>query len=61
VLREILGRKRVEMTGEWRKLHDEELCDLHWSRNISRVIKSRRMSWADHVARMGDRKVHAGF
>jgi hypothetical protein len=41
------------VTGEWRKLHNEELNDLYSSHNIVRVIKSRRMSWAGHVARMG--------
>jgi hypothetical protein len=61
VLRKILGLKWVEVTGEWRKLHDEELCDLYLSPNISRVIRSGRMRWVGHVACMGDRKVHAGF
>jgi hypothetical protein len=56
VLRRIFGRKRDEVTGEWRKLHNEELNDLYWSSNIVRVIKSRRMKWAGHVARMGERK-----
>ena len=59
VLRRIFGPKRDGITGEWRKLHDEELNDLYCSPNIVRVIKSRRMRWAGHVARMGEgRGVH---
>jgi hypothetical protein len=54
VLRRIFGRKRDEITGEWRRLHNEELNDLNSSPNIIRVIKSRRMMWAGHVARMGE-------
>jgi hypothetical protein len=57
VLRRICGLKREEVTGEWRKLHNEELNDLYCSPNIVRVIKSRRMEWAVHVARMGERRV----
>jgi hypothetical protein len=53
VLRRIFGPKRDEVTGEWRKLHSEEFRDLYSSPSIIRIIKSRRMRWADHVARMG--------
>ena len=56
VLRRIFGPKRDEVTGEWRKLHNEELNDLYCSPNIVRVIKSRRMRWVGHVARMGERR-----
>ena len=56
VLRRIFGPKRDDVTGEWRKLHNEELNDLYCSSNIIRVIKSRLMRWAGHVARMGDRR-----
>jgi hypothetical protein len=52
-LRRILGPKRDEVTGDWRKLHSEELHNLYSSPNIIRMIKSRRMRWAGHVARMG--------
>jgi hypothetical protein len=59
VLRKVFGPKRNEMTGEWRKLHSEELNDLYSLPNSVRVVKSRRMRWAGHVARMGeDRGVH---
>jgi hypothetical protein len=54
VLRGILGPKRDEVTEEWRKLHNEELTDLYSRRNIIWVIKSRRMRWTGHVARMGE-------
>jgi hypothetical protein len=53
VLRRIFGPKRDEVTGEWRKLHNEELHILYWSPNIIRQIKSKRMRWAGHVARIG--------
>jgi hypothetical protein len=53
VLRRIFGPKRDEVTGEWRKLHNEELNGLYYVSNIVRVIKSRRLRWAGHVARMG--------
>ena len=52
VLRRVFGRKRDEVTGEWRKLHNEELRDLYSLPNIVRVVKSRIMRWAGHVARM---------
>jgi len=55
VLRRIFGPKRDDVTGEWRKLHNEELDDLYCSPNIVRMIKSRRMRWAGHVARMGEK------
>ena len=51
VLRRIFGPRRDEVTGEWRRLHNEELNDLYSSHNIGRVIKSRRMRWAGNVAR----------
>jgi hypothetical protein len=56
VLRRIFGLKRDEVTGEWRRLHNEELYDLYSSPKIFWVIKSRRMRWAGHVARMGERR-----
>ena len=56
MLRRIFGPKRDEVTGEWRKLHNEEFNDLYFSPNIVRVIKSRQMSWAGHVVRMGERR-----
>jgi hypothetical protein len=55
LLRRIFGLRRDEETGEWRKLHNEELNDLYFLPNIFRVIKSRRMKWPAHVARMGER------
>jgi len=59
VLRRVFGPERDEVTGEWRKLHNEELSDLYPLPNIVRVVKSRRMRWAGHVARMGQgRGVH---
>jgi hypothetical protein len=56
VLRRIFGPKWDEVTGEWRKLHKEELSDLYSPPNIVRVIKSRRMSWEGHVSRNGERR-----
>jgi hypothetical protein len=56
VLRRIFGRKRDEVTGEWRKLHNKEINDLYSSPTIVRVMKSRRMRWAEHVARRGEKR-----
>ena len=56
MLRGIFESRREEVTGEWRRLHNEELNDLYSSPNIVRVIKSRRMRWAGHVAHMGEER-----
>jgi len=56
VLKRIFGPRRNEVTGEWRRLHNEELNDLYSSPNIVRVIKSKRMRWAGHVACMGEER-----
>jgi len=56
VLRRIYGPRRDEVTGEWRRLHNEELNDLYSSPNIVVVIKWKRMRWAGHVARMGEER-----
>jgi len=56
VLRRIFEPKRDELTWEWRKIHNEVLNDLYCSPNIVQVIKSRRMRWVGHVARMGERR-----
>jgi hypothetical protein len=61
VLSRIFGPKRDEATGCWRGLHNEELCNLYFSPNVIRMIKSRRMRWAGHVARMGRRGMHIGY
>ena len=55
-LRRIFGHRRDEVTGKRRRLHNEQLNDLYCSPNIVRVIKSRRMRWAGHVARMGEER-----
>jgi hypothetical protein len=57
VLRRVFGPKRDEVTGEWRKLHNGELNDMYSVPNIVRVVKSRRMRWAGHVACMGKERV----
>jgi len=59
-LRKIFGAERDEVTGEWRNLHNEELNDLYCSLNIVRVIKSRKMRWAGHVAHIGTGEVREG-
>ena len=62
VLRKVFGSKRDEVTGEWRTLHYEELSDLYSLPNIVRVVKSRRMRWTEHVARMGEKiSLYRGF
>jgi hypothetical protein len=60
-LRRIFSPKRDAVTGEWRKLHNEELHKFYASPNIIRVMKSRRMRWAGHVARMGRTAMHIGY
>jgi hypothetical protein len=61
VLRRIFGPKRDHVTGDWRKLNNEELHNLYSSPNIIRIIKSGRMKWAGHVARMGRLGMHIGY
>jgi hypothetical protein len=61
VLRRIFGPKRDEVIGGWRKLHNEELHKLYYPPSIIRMIKSRRMRWTGHVARMGQRVMCIGF
>jgi hypothetical protein len=61
VLRTIFGPNRGGVTGECRRLHSEELYDLYTSSNTTRIIKSRRMSWAGHMARMGIGEVYTGI
>jgi hypothetical protein len=60
VLRRIFGLKRDEVTGEWRKLHNEGLRDLYSSPSIIRIIKSKRMRWVGHLARMWRRDTRIG-
>jgi reverse gyrase len=61
VLRRIFGPKRNDVTGDWRKLHNEELHNLYSSPDIIRMIKSRRTGWAGHVAQMGKRLMQRGY
>ena len=56
MLRKIFGQKRVETMGDWRKLHEEDLCDLYSSPNTIQVIKLRGMRWTGHVAHMWDNR-----
>jgi len=57
VLKKIFGPKKEEVRREWRKLHNKELNDLYSSSNIVWVLKSRRIRWAGHVVRMGERSI----
>jgi hypothetical protein len=61
VLRKVFGSKRDEVTGEWRRRHDEELYDLYSSPNFIRMVKFRRIRWVGHVASMGHEKYIQGF
>jgi hypothetical protein len=61
VLRRIFGPNRDEVTGEWRKLHNEEIHNLYSSPTIIRMVKLRRMRWAEHVACMGRKGMHIVF
>jgi hypothetical protein len=61
VLRRIFGSKRNEVTGEWRKLHNEELHNLYSTPDIIRQVKSWRVRWAGHVARVGEERIVQGF
>jgi hypothetical protein len=56
VLKRIFGLKKNEVTGGWRKLHNEELRDLYFSPSVIRIIKSRRVKWAGHAARLGEKR-----
>jgi hypothetical protein len=60
VLRRIFGTKRDQVTGGWRKLHNEELHNLYSSPSIIRMIETRRVRWAGHIARMVTRGIHVG-
>jgi hypothetical protein len=59
--RKIFGPKRDEVTGGWRKLHNEEFNNMYSSPSMIRMIKSRRMRWVGHVARLGRRGMHIGY
>jgi hypothetical protein len=61
VLRRIFGRKRDEIIGGWRKLHNEELRNLYSSRNTIAIFKSKRMRWVGYVVGIGRREMHVGF
>jgi hypothetical protein len=61
VLRGIFGPKKDEVTAVWRKLHNEELRNMYSSPSIIRIMKSRRMRWAGHAARMGKKEMRVGY
>jgi hypothetical protein len=61
VLRKVRGSKMDKVTGDWRKLHNDELCDMYSSPNIICVLKWRRMRWVSDMVQMGKREVRAGF
>jgi hypothetical protein len=61
MLRRIFVPKRDEVVADWRKLHNEKLHNMYSSPSIIRMIRSRRMRWAEHVALMGRREIHTGF
>jgi hypothetical protein len=61
VLRRIFGPKRDDVTGAWRKLHNEELHNFYTSPSIIKMIKSRRMRWVGYVARRSRRGMHKGY
>ena len=61
MVRRIFGSKRDDVTGEWRKLHNDELSDLYCSPNIVWVIKSKRLSWVGYAACMGRGELYTGF
>jgi hypothetical protein len=61
VLRDVFGAEREEVTGDWRRLHNEELHDFNWSPNITREITSSCVRWVGHVACMGRRKMYTEF
>jgi hypothetical protein len=61
VLRRILGPKRDEVTGGWRKLHNEELHNLCYSPSVISIFNLRKMRWTGHVARMGRKGMHLGY
>jgi hypothetical protein len=61
VLRRIFGPKRDEVTGGWRKLHNEELHNFYTSRSVIRMMKLKKMRWAEYIARMGRREMHIEY
>ena len=61
ILSKMFGPKKDEMSEEWKRLRNEELCDVYCSPNVTRVIKSRKVRWAVHVARIGREDMNTGF